>query len=64
MNEKKHEQSAKILCDAIRAFAQSPEALDNFESYLSVHFSTWLQKFASTPEDLAAEFEQFSKIAK
>lgn len=63
MNEKKHEQSAKILCDAIRAFTQSPEALDNFETYLSYHFSTWMDKFASTPECMAEEFEQFSKIA-
>ena len=63
MNEKKHEQSAKMLCDAIRAFGQNPEALDNFEAYLSIHFSVWLEKFANTPESIATEFEQFSKIA-
>lgn len=37
-------------------------AKNNFECYLDHHFAEWLQKFASTPEDITAELENFAEI--
>jgi len=53
---------ARKLCDAIRKFADSPEALDNFESYLSYHFAAWLKRFANNPQAIAGEFEHFANM--
>lgn len=61
-NEYRFENSAKTLCMAIKKLVENPDTLDNFESYLSHHFDTWLEKFASTPEDMASEFQHFSEI--
>ena len=60
--ECKHEQTAKQFCDAIRTIASKPENLENLESYLSMHFSKWLEKFANTPEALAAEMREFARM--
>ena len=57
-----NEINAKILCDAIRKFAENPAAIENFESYLSYHFDVWHNKFASTPDGLIDEFKMFSSI--
>lgn len=34
-----HEQTAKQFCEALRTIAGKPENLENFELYLSMHFS-------------------------
>lgn len=60
MIERKYEEPARKLAEALRAMAEKPETIENFESYLSFHFGPWLEKFASTPDGLAAEFEQFA----
>lgn len=57
-----NETLSKALCDAIRKFAVNPDALDNFESYLAMHFDVWYNKFAHTPDDLVSEFKEFSNI--
>lgn len=62
MSDRKHEQPAKDFCDAIRAFADKPDNLDNFESYLSIHFAEWLKKYASTPEKISKEMLNFANI--
>lgn len=59
---RKYEKEAKVFAEAIRAFAKNEDALDNFECYLSLHFDTWLQKFAATPEGIAKELNSFAQI--
>lgn len=54
--------NSKALCDAIRKFSENPEAIDNFESYLSHHFDVWFNKFVTTPDGLVSEFNTFSEI--
>lgn len=55
-------RNARRLCEAIRKFAESPAALDNFETYLSYHFGSWFDKWASDPRGLVGEFERFAAI--
>ena len=61
----KKEAQAKAAADfvnAIKTIANKPENLDNLESYLSYHFSEWLEKYANTPEDIAAEMREFAEM--
>lgn len=60
--ERKHEQTAKQFCEALRTIAGKPENLDNLELYLSMHFSEWLEKFANTPERITAELKEFANM--
>lgn len=60
--ERYYEEEAKRFCKAIKTIADSQSSLDNLESYLSFHFNEWLKKFANTPENIACEMEEFSKI--
>lgn len=60
--ERKHEQTAKQFCEALRTIAGKPENLDNLELYLSMHFSEWLEKFANTPEGITAELKEFANM--
>lgn len=62
INPLNNQESAERLTKAIKKLAENPEALENFESYLSQHFDKWFEKYANTPESLAFEFEQFSQI--
>ena len=57
-----NEADAKVLCEAIKRLAENDFALENLECYLSYHFDKWLDRFANTPEKLAWEFDQFSRI--
>ena len=56
------EISAQKVADAIRAFADHPERIENFESYLSQHFQAWLERFGQTPEDLSDELLSFATM--
>lgn len=61
----KKETQAKAEADfvnAIKIIANKPENLDNLESYLSYHFAEWLEKYANTPEDIAAEMREFAEM--
>ena len=61
----KKEEQAKAAADfvnAIKTIANKPENLDNLESYLSYHFAEWLEKYANTPEDIAAEMLEFAEM--
>lgn len=60
--ERKHEQTAKEFCEALKTIAGKPENLENLEIYLSIHFSKWLDKFANTPENITAELKQFAEM--
>ena len=61
--ERHYEKEARRFCKAIKTLAENQSSLDNLESYLSSHFDEWLKKFANTPEDIACEMEEFSKIS-
>lgn len=55
-------EAADKIAQAIRIFAEEPEALENFEYYLSHHFNKWLELYANTPEGLVSEFYNFATI--
>lgn len=59
---KTNENNARIFADAIKTIASKPENMDNLELYLSNHFTTWLEKFANTPEKLAGELKCFADM--
>lgn len=56
------EKAAAVFAAAIKTIADKPANLDNLESYLSHHFPEWLNRFANTPETLAAEMREFANI--
>lgn len=56
---RKHEQTAKLFCEALRTIAGKPE---NLESYLSNHFGEWMNKYANTPENITAELKNFANM--
>ena len=58
----KYREEAQTVTNAIKKLANDTEALDEFESYLSRFFPTWLEKWASTPEGLAEELKRFSEL--
>lgn len=57
-----YEILAEQFCDAIKILAEKPDNLFNFECYLSHHFSVWMKKYASTPEDLTFEMKSFAEM--
>ena len=59
---RKHEQTAKQFCEALRAIAGKPENLENLESYLYYHFAEWMNKYANTPENITAELKSFADL--
>lgn len=56
-----HTTEAAQFVEAIRTIAAKPDNLDNLESYLSHHFSEWLQKWANTPENIVSELRNFAE---
>lgn len=59
---RKYETEARAVTEAIKALAGNPVNLDNLESYLSIHFADWINKYASTPADMASELKAFSTM--
>lgn len=57
-----HEKAAAQFCAAIQTLASKPENLENLEHYLSYHFAVWLEKYANTPENMAAEMREFANM--
>ena len=57
-----NKKSAEIFTNAIKQLASKPENLENLEIYLSHHFTEWLEKYASTPEDIAFEMDAFATM--
>ena len=58
----KYTVEAAQFCNAIRELANKPENLQNLESYLEYHFDKWMEKYASTPDDMAAEMSNFAQM--
>ena len=61
---KDFKEQAEQVCWAIKQLANNEFALNNFCSYLSMHFDSWLEKYANTPNDMAFEFVSFANIEK
>ena len=59
---KKYTIEAEQFCNAIRELANKPENLQNLESYLEYHFDKWLEKYANTPDSMAAEMSDFAQM--
>ena len=59
---KKYTLEAEQFCNAIRELASKPENLQNLESYLERHFDKWLEKYANTPDGMAAEMSEFAEM--
>ena len=59
---KKYTVEAAQFCNAIRELANKPENLQNLENYLEWHFDKWLEKYASTPDCMAAEMSDFAQM--
>ena len=59
---KKYTIEAAQFCNAIRELANKPENLQNLESYLEYHFDKWMEKYASTPDGIAAEMSNFAQM--
>lgn len=57
-----YQNEARQVADAVRELATHPDALDNFELYLSHNFGEWLGRFANTPESMAGELREFASI--
>lgn len=57
-----YEEQAIQFCNSIRTLANKPENLNNLESYLTYHFDEWLEKWATTPENIAAEMKEFAEM--
>lgn len=57
-----NEVYAKIFCDAIKTIAEKSENINNLESYLTWHFTTWLEMYGNCPENLAMEMKMFAEM--
>lgn len=57
-----YSKEAAQFIAAIKTIASKPENLENLESYLSIHFADWINNFASTPEDLVCEIQEFANM--
>ena len=57
-----NERNAATIAEALKNFTQNPGNIETFTNYLSIHFDKWLTTYASTPEGIAAELLNFSKM--
>ena len=57
-----NERLAHAFIEAIKAMAEKPDNMDNFECYLSHHFDAWMEKFAYDPENLTSEVRCFAEM--
>lgn len=55
-------KAAAVFVNAIKLIATKPDNLDNLQSYLTYHFPEWLQRYANSPEDIAAELREFATM--
>lgn len=57
-----YSKSAADFVEAIKLIATKPDNLDNLQCYLSHHFPEWVSRWANSPENLAAEMQEFAKM--
>lgn len=53
---------ARKLANVLREFAEKPQNIDNFESYLENHFIAWERTFANTPKKMIGDMENFAEM--
>lgn len=53
-------KAAADFVEAIKRIAENPQSLENLQSYLARHFPEWLERYANTPEKIAAEMLSFA----
>ena len=62
----KNEKLSHEFIEAIRTFAEKPDNIENFESYLGYHFEAGLEKFAHTSkesfESIVSEMKHFAEM--
>lgn len=51
MTRQEQERAAERFISALRELASKKENICNFESYLISHFSEWLRRYATSPEN-------------
>lgn len=62
MTVNNREHIAAQFIEAIKAIASKPENLNNLQYYLGIHFDTWLNRWASTPEGITSELREFAEM--
>lgn len=63
MVNRKFEEQADRLCNAIRHMVDDENALENFNSYLSYHFDVWLNEYVNdNVENFVSEVECFAHM--
>lgn len=55
-------KAASDFVEAIKRLAENPQNLENLQNYLEQHFTLWLERYANTPENMAAEMLSFANI--
>lgn len=63
MIERPYEELAAEFCAAIKKMADREDVLENFESYLSIHFAWWFEHFITSPKGLVSEVRMFASIS-
>ena len=53
---------AKQIADALRKFAEKPQNIDNFESYLKYCFIGRKENFANAPEKMIEDMKHFAEM--
>lgn len=62
MERKYYEKLAADFAAVIKELSGNPKNLENLEAYLAVHFGVWMEKWASTPENLVEDLQMFSRM--
>lgn len=57
-----YSELAKKLVESMECLASNENAKNNFISYLTQHFPSWLKKYASCPEDLVSDIDSFAHM--
>ena len=52
----KNEENARLFVEAVKKISKKNYVLENFESYLSWHFDSWLEKYSANPDTFVEEF--------
>lgn len=55
-------ENAAVIIAAIKRFNENPEALENFESYLTYCFDAFYLRIKQQPEGITEELNYFSNI--
>ena len=53
---------AKQIADVLRKFAEKPQNIDNFESYLKYCFIGWKENIANTPEKMIEDMKHYAEM--